>query len=293
LPELFGCSADLSSSNNTLWKGSLVIDRIDHAGNYLHYGVREFGMTAMMNGVALHGGFIPYGGTFLVFSDYARNAVRLAALMGIHTLFIYTHDSIGLGEDGPTHQPIEHLWSLRLIPNLSLWRPCDVVETAVAWKAAVERRHGPTSLVLTRQSLPHQIRTREQLVAIERGGYILVDSAGTPEVILIATGSEVALATGAAAKLAEQGRRVRVVSMPSVEVFEAQDADYREQVLPGAVTRRVVIEAGATAPWYKYTGIHGKVIGLDRFGESAPSAVLFKNFGFTVENVIQNVEELL
>ncbi len=293
LPELFGGSADLTPSNNTTWKGSLVIDRNEPAGNYLHYGVREFGMSAIMNGIALHGGFIPYGGTFLIFSDYARNAVRMAALMRSRTLFVYTHDSIGLGEDGPTHQPIEQLASLRLIPNMSLWRPCDAVEAAVAWKAAIERRHGPTCLVFSRQTLPHQSRNPAQVDAIQRGGYVLVDCKGLPDAIIIATGSEVHLATGAAAQLAAWGKQARVVSMPSVDVFEAQDAAYREAVLPVAITRRVVVEAGVTTPWYKYAGGSGRVIGLDRFGESAPSGALFKYFGFTVENVVETVAELL
>jgi transketolase len=278
-------------SNNTFWKGSVVIDRSGPAGNYLYYGVREFGMSAIMNGIALHGGFVPYGGTFLTFSDYSRNAVRMAALMGIRVLFIFTHDSVGLGEDGPTHHPIEHLASLRLIPNLSLWRPCDVVETAVAWKAAVERHHGPTCLAFSRQKLFHQPRSPEQIEAIQRGGYVLVDCQGTPEAIIIATGSEVYLVMGAARQLAARGRKIRVVSMPSVDVFEAQDAAYREAVLPAAITKRLVVEAGVTAPWYKYVGMNGKIIGLDRFGASAPSDVLFKHFGFTVEKVIKTVEE--
>ncbi len=293
LPELFGGSADLTPSNNTTWKGSLVTDRHEPAGNYLHYGVREFGMSAIMNGIALHGGFIPYGGTFLIFSDYARNAVRMAALVRSRTLFVYTHDSIGLGEDGPTHQPIEQLASLRLIPNMSLWRPCDAVEAAVAWKAAIERRHGPTCLVFSRQTLAHQSRNPAQVDAIQRGGYVLVDCKGVPDAIIIATGSEVHLATGAAAQLAAWGKQVRVVSMPSVDVFEAQDAAYREAVLPVAITRRVVVEAGVTTPWYKYAGGSGRVIGLDRFGESAPSGALFKYFGFTVENVVETVAELV
>jgi transketolase len=293
LPELLGGSADLTLSNNTFWKGSIVIDRSGPAGNYLYYGVREFGMSAIMNGIALHGGFVPYGGTFLTFSDYSRSAVRMAAMMGIRVLFVFTHDSIGLGEDGPTHQPIEHLASLRLIPNLSLWRPCDAVETAIAWKAAVERRSGPTCLAFSRQKLFHETRSLEQLAAISRGGYVLVDCEGSPEVILIATGSEVHLATRSAAQLAAAGRRVRVVSMPSVDVFEVQDASYRESVLPSAVTRRVVIEAGVTAPWYKYVGMNGKIIGLDCFGESAPSDALFEYFGLTVEKVVKAVEELL
>jgi transketolase len=293
LPDLLGGSADLTLSNNTFWKGSVVIDRSGPAGNYLYYGVREFGMSAIMNGIALHGGYLPYGGTFLTFSDYSRNAVRMAALMGIRVLFIFTHDSIGLGEDGPTHHPIEHLASLRLIPNMSLWRPCDGVETAVAWKAAVERRNGPSCLAFSRQKLLHQSRSPEQIAAVERGGYVLLDCQGLPEAIIIATGSEVHLATEAARQLAARGRRIRVVSMPSVDVYEAQESAYRESVLPAAVDRRVVVEAGVTAPWYKYVGMNGRIIGLDRFGESAPSDVLFNYFGFTVENVVKTVEELL
>jgi transketolase len=293
LPELLGGSADLTESNNTFWKGAVTISHNQPDGNYLHYGVREFGMSAVVNGMALHGGFIPYGGTFLVFSDYARNAVRLAALARFPSIFVYTHDSIGLGEDGPTHQPVEHLASLRLLPHLSLWRPCDATESAVAWKAAIERRNGPTCLIFSRQNLPHQQRTPEALAAVHRGGYILKDCAGTPEVILIATGSEVQLASEAAEQLAERGRKIRVVSLPSVDVFESQDAGYREAVLPAAVTKRVVIEAGVTAPWYQYAGIHGRIIGLNRFGESAPAGVLFQHFGFTVANVVRTVEELL
>jgi len=292
LPELLGGSADLSASNNTCWKGSLPISRDEPAGNYLHYGVREFAMTAIMNGLALYGGFIPYGGTFLVFSDYARSAVRMAALMRLRNILIYTHDSIGLGEDGPTHQPIEHLAGLRMLPNMSVWRPCDAVEAAVAWKAAIERRDGPTSIVLSRQQIPHQPRRPEQVEAVARGGYVLVDCPDDPEVIIMATGSEVQLTVAAAAQLAERGRQVRVVSLPSTDVFEAQDEAYRESVLPAAVTRRVVVEAGVSTPWYKYAGMSGKIIGLDRFGVSAPSEVLFQHFGFTVENVIRCVEEL-
>ncbi len=292
LPELLGGSADLSPSNNTTWGGSVVMDRGDTVGNYLHYGVREFGMAAVMNGIALHGGFIPYGGTFLVFSDYARNALRMAAIMGLRSLFVLTHDSIGLGEDGPTHQPVEHLWSLRLIPGMSLWRPCDAVESAVAWKVAVERADGPSCLVFSRQKLPHQNRDQLQLANIRRGAYVLRDCESEPEAILIATGSEVSLAMGAAAELESRGRRVRVVSMPSVDTFEAQDAAYRESVLPAAVSRRVVVEAGVTAPWYRYAGLGGRVIGLDRFGESAPGNTLLAHFGFTADNVVQVVETL-
>jgi transketolase len=293
LPELLGGSADLTSSNNTTWEGSVVIERGGPAGNYLYYGVREFGMTAVMNGIALHGGFIPYGGTFLTFADYSRNAVRMASLMGIRVLFVFTHDSVGVGEDGPTHHPVEHLASLRLIPDLALWRPCDAVEAAVVWWAALERREGPTCMAFSRQSLPHQTRSAEQLQAIGRGAYVLVDCDGEPDAIVIATGSEVNLAVGAAARLTEQGRRIRVVSMPSVNEFEAQDAGYREAVLPAKVTKRVVVEAGATASWYKYVGFDGKIVGLDRFSASAPGGILFKHFGFTVENVIKTIEEVI
>ncbi|MEZ5581596.1 MAG: transketolase family protein [Candidatus Competibacteraceae bacterium] len=293
LPELLGGSADLTLSNNTFWDGSIVIERTGPAGNYLYYGVREFGMSAIMNGMALHGGFIPYGGTFLTFADYCRNAVRMAAINKIRVLFIFTHDSIGVGEDGPTHHPIEHLASLRLIPDLSLWRPCDVVETAVAWKAAVERRDGPTCMTFSRQKLYHQPRAPEQIDAIQRGGYVLIDCEGLPDAILIATGSEVDIAVGAAAQLKERGHKIRVVSMPSVDVFEHQDAAYREAVLPPGIIKRVAVEAGATASWYKFVGLRGRIIGLDCFGLSAPGDVLFKHFGFTVENVVQTMEELL
>ncbi|TCO79723.1 transketolase [Plasticicumulans lactativorans] len=293
LPELFGGSADLTPSNNTLWKGSQVVSAAAAAGNYLHYGVREFGMCAVMNGMALHGGFIPYGGTFLVFSDYARNALRVAALAKVPSVFVFTHDSIGLGEDGPTHQPVEHLASLRVMPGITVWRPCDAVESMVAWQAAIERRDGPSALVFSRQNLPHQARDAARVAAIGRGGYVLVDSHEAPELILIATGSEVGLAVAAATELAAQGRRVRVVSMPCTEVFEAQDAAYREAVLPPACRVRIAIEAGATLPWYKYVGFDGRVIGLDRFGESAPAGKLFEHFGFTVAHVVQVARELL
>ena len=298
LPELLGGSADLTPSNNTFHKSSQHISAghgkaQDFSGNYLSYGVREFGMAAMMNGMALHGGFIPYGATFLMFSEYARNALRMAALMKIRSIFVFTHDSIGLGEDGPTHQAVEQTASLRLIPRMSVWRPCDSVETAVAWQAAIEKQHGPSCLILTRQNLPHQTRTPEQISAIAKGGYILQDSDGTPDAIIIATGSEIALATGAAAQLAQAGKKVRVVSMPSVETFLAQDAAYRESVLPAAVTARVAVEAGVTAAWYQFVGLQGKVVGLDTFGESAPAGVLFKHFGFTVENVVAAVESVL
>jgi len=293
LPELLGGSADLTLSNNTFWDGSIVIERTGPAGNYLYYGVREFGMSAIMNGMALHSGFIPYGGTFLTFADYCRNAVRMASIAKIRVLFIFTHDSIGLGEDGPTHHPIEHLASLRLIPDISLWRPCDVVETAVAWKAAIERRDGPTCMAFSRQKLIHQPRTLEKIDAIRRGGYVLVDCDGSPEAIIIATGSEMHLATGAAAQLSEQGRKIRVVSMPSVDTFEQQDLAYREAVLPPNIIKRVAVEAGATASWYKFVGLRGRIIGLDCFGLSAPGDVLFQHFGFTIDNVVQTVEELL
>ncbi|PWV64358.1 transketolase [Plasticicumulans acidivorans] len=293
LPELFGGSADLTPSNNTFWKGAKAIRHDDFAGDYINYGVREFGMSAVMNGMALHGGFIPYGGTFLVFSDYARNALRVAALAKIPSIFVYTHDSIGLGEDGPTHQPIEQLASLRVMPGIAVWRPCDAVEAAVAWQAAIERRDGPSVLVFSRQNLPHQARDAATLANVARGGYVLVDCQGSPELILIATGSEIGIAVTAATELSARGVAVRVVSLPCTEVFEAQDAAYRESVLPNDCRRRVVIEAGATAPWYKYVGLDGRVVGLDRFGESAPAGKLFEHFGFTVANVVKVAEELL
>jgi transketolase len=286
LPELVGGSADLTGSNNTWHDGSKAVNAGDAAGNYVYFGVREFAMTAISNGIALHGGLRPYCGTFLVFSDYARNAVRMAALMEVPNILVYTHDSIGLGEDGPTHQPVEHTASLRLIPNLRVWRPCDTVETAVAWRAAVERGDGPTALVLTRQGLAHQQRDDERIGAIARGGYVLREAEGDPELILIATGSEVHLAMAAAADLAGDGLAVRVVSMPCCEVFDRQDRAYREAVLPPSVTRRVAVEAGATAGWWRYVGSDGAVIGLDRFGESAPAGELFEKFGFSVENVV-------
>ncbi len=287
LPELVGGSADLTGSNNTLWSGSKVVSRASRSGNYIYYGVREFGMSAIMNGLALHKGFIPYGGTFLTFSDYARNAVRMAALMQIQTVFVYTHDSIGLGEDGPTHQAVEHLASLRVIPGMSVWRPCDSVESAVAWKAAIERRAGPTCLLFSRQGLPYQHRTGEQIANIARGGYVLRDSDGVPDVILIATGSEVAIAMQAADMLLSMGTQARVVSMPSTDVFDAQDETYRKAVLLPEVTARVAIEAGVTAFWTKYVGARGKVMGMDRFGESAPSNEVMTFFGFTAEKVAQ------
>ncbi len=289
LPELIGGSADLTGSNNTNWSGSKPLTA-DAAGNYVYYGVREFAMGAIMNGMVLHGGLIPYGGTFLVFSDYARNALRMAALMKVQSIFVFTHDSIGLGEDGPTHQPVEHAASLRVMPNMMVWRPCDTVETAVSWAAAIERRDGPTSLLLSRQGLAHQSRSPEQLESIARGGYVLVDSDSDPEAIVIATGSEVDIAVKAAQQF---GGRVRVVSMPSVECFERQDQDYRDSVLPPAVTRRVAVEAGVSDGWYKYVGMKGRVIGLDRFGESAPAPQVFERFGFTVDNVVRTLNDVL
>ncbi|MCC7097754.1 MAG: transketolase [Thermomonas sp.] len=289
LPELIGASADLAHSNLTLWKASKPVTSGDPDANYIHSGVREFGMTAISNGLALHGGFLPFDATFLVFSDYARNAVRMSALMGAQAIHVYTHDSIGLGEDGPTHQPIEHMASLRYIPNNDLWRPCDAVESAVAWKAAILRKDGPACLVFSRQTLPHQPRSDAQVADIARGGYVLKDSVGAPEVTLIATGSEVGLAMQAAAQL---GEGVRVVSMPSTEVFDRQDASYREAVLPRACRKRVAIEAGVTGFWRKYVGLDGAVIGIDSFGASAPAEALFPHFGITVEAVIEAVRSL-
>ena len=293
LSELIGGSADLAGSNLTLWSGSKSISKEDAAGNYLYFGVREFGMAALCNGIALHGGLIPYSATFLVFADYARNALRMAALMKIRQVFVFTHDSIGLGEDGPTHQPVEHVASLRLIPNMSVWRPCDAVETAVAWRSALERDSGPTSLALSRQNLLHQARDAGQIVNIARGGYVLADCEGTPEAIIIATGSEVALAMDAAGALSEKGRHVRVVSMPSTDVFDTQDGAYCEAVLPAAVSARVAVEAGVTSCWLKYVGLDGTVIGIDSFGESAPAEVAFEHFGFTVDNIVASVESVL
>ena len=293
LPELAGGSADLTGSNLTKHNGSVPVSGDNAAGNYVWFGVREFGMTAICNGLRLHGGWLPYCGTFLTFSDYARNALRMAALMKVQNVLVYTHDSIGLGEDGPTHQPVEHTASLRLMPNMSVWRPCDTVETAVAWRAAIERQNGPTSLVLTRQNLPHQPRSAAQIANIGRGGYVLKDCDGTPTIILIATGSEVYLAVTAAATLAADGVKARVVSMPSTDVFEAQDAAYRESVLPAAVMARVVIEAGVSNGWWQYAGPQGRIIGLDRFGESAPAEELFEHFGFSAENVVAVAKDVL
>ncbi len=292
LPELMGGSADLAGSNLTLWSGSKPI--VKHAdGNYINYGVREFGMAAIINGMALHGGFIPYGATFLMFSEYARNALRMAALMKIRNIMVFTHDSIGLGEDGPTHQPVEQIATLRMIPNMSVWRPCDAVESAVAWKMAILRKDGPISLIFSRQGLPHQERSVEQLELIEKGGYILFDCDGTPDAIIIATGSEVELAMGAAKVLSDKGKKIRVVSMPSTDFFDAQDEAYRESVLPSSVTARVAVEAGVTDGWIKYVGLQGKVVGINRFGESAPAGELFKEFGFTVDNVVKSVEAVI
>ncbi|WP_272665555.1 transketolase [Providencia sp. PROV174] len=292
LPEFMGGSADLAPSNLTMWSGSKALN-VDPAGNYIHYGVREFGMSAIMNGIALHGGFIPYGATFLMFVEYARNAVRMAALMKVRSIFVYTHDSIGLGEDGPTHQPVEQLASLRVTPNVSTWRPCDQVESAVAWKYAIERKDGPSALIFSRQNLEQQPRTAEQLANIEKGAYILKDCAGSPELIFIATGSEVELAVKAADQLTSEGRKVRVVSMPSTDAFDKQDAAYREAVLPANVSARVAIEAGIADYWFKYTGLNGAIIGMHTFGESAPAEELYKEFGITAEKAVEAAKSLL
>ncbi|EJC0776348.1 transketolase [Escherichia coli] len=293
LPELMGGSADLSPSNLTRHQKSVDFTGENPAGNYISYGVREFGMSAIMNGLALHGGFIPYGGTFLMFMEYARNALRMAALMKIRSVFVYTHDTIGLGEDGPTHQPVEQLASLRLTPNMETWRGCDQVEVAVAWQQAIERKDGPTSLVLTRQPLAQQPRTAAQLAEIARGGYVLSDCDGQPEMILISVGSEIELVVSAAKALTEEGRKVRVVSMPCTERFDNQDAAYKESVLPKAVRKRLAVEASIAGFWERYVGLDGKVIGMTSFGESAPANVLFKHFGFTPENVLAQARELL
>jgi len=293
LPEFLGGSADLAGSNLTIWAGSKGINK-DAGGNYIYYGVREFGMAAIANGIALHAGFIPYTATFLIFSEYARNALRMAALMKQRSIYVFTHDSIGLGEDGPTHQPVEQTATLRMIPNMGVWRPCDAVETAMAWKIAIERSTGPTCLLLSRQNLPHQPRTAEQLANIAKGGYVLLDcGCDTPDAILIGTGSEVELAVAAAKELSGKGKKIRVVSMPSTDCFESQSKEYQQSVLPDAVQARVAIEAGVTGGWYRYVGTKGRVIGLDRFGESAPAEQLFPYFGFTVENVVKAVEEIL
>jgi transketolase len=293
LPEFLGGSADLTGSNNTNRKDSTVWSASEPGGNYIHYGVREFGMSALMNGIALHGGFIPYGGTFLVFSDYARNAMRMSALMHQRVIYVMTHDSIGLGEDGPTHQPVEHVPSLRIIPNMFVWRPCDALETAIAWVDAIERRDAPSVLALTRQALPAQPRDAQQVANVRRGGYVLKDCAGAPEAILIATGSEVALAVDAAKALERQGKRIRIVSMPCTNVFDRQDASYRESVLPPSVASRVAIEAAAPETWWRYVGTKGTVVAMHSFGASAPAKDLFKHFGFTVENVVKAVQSTL
>ncbi|HIH0916857.1 TPA: transketolase [Vibrio cholerae] len=293
LPEFMGGSADLAPSNLTMWSGSQSLTAEDFSGNYIHYGVREFGMTAIINGIALHGGFVPYGATFLMFMEYARNAMRMAALMKVQNIQVYTHDSIGLGEDGPTHQPVEQIASLRMTPNMSTWRPCDQVESAVAWKLAIERKDAPSALIFSRQNLAQQPRSAEQVANIAKGGYILKDCAGQPELILIATGSEVELAVAAYEQLSAEGKAVRVVSMPSTDAFDKQDAAYREAVLPAAVTKRIAIEAGIADFWYKYVGFGGRIIGMTSFGESAPAGELFKLFGFTTENVVKQAKELL
>lgn len=293
IPEFIGGSADLAGSNLTLWSGSKGISAEDPSGNYIFYGVREFGMSAIMNGISLHGGFINYGATFLTFMEYARNAVRMSALMGLQNIFVYTHDSIGQGEDGPTHQPIEQIANLRMTPNMDVWRPCDATETAVAWKSAIERRNGPTSLVFSRQGIPAQSRNADQVAAISKGAYALSDCEGEPDVILIATGSEVDVAMKAAAALTERGKAVRVVSMPSSTTFDQQDEAYKQSVLPVEVGARIAIEAAHTDFWYKYVGFDGRIIGMSTFGESAPGGVLMEHFGFTVENVVNTAVELL
>jgi len=293
LPEFLGGSADLAGSNLTLWSGCKGVSPSDASGNYVYYGVREFGMSAVMNGVTLHGGFKPYGATFLMFMEYARNAVRMAALMKINPIFVYTHDSIGLGEDGPTHQPVEQVSILRLTPRMSTWRPCDAVESAVAWKFAIQRTGGPSALIFSRQGAPHMPRTDDQMRAIEKGAYVLKDCDGTPDAIIIGTGTEVELAVQAADTLAGQGKQVRVVSMPSMDVFDAQDAAYKESVLPDGVKARVAVEAGVSSLWPKYVGMHGKVIGVDTFGESAPAPEVYKELGVTAEAVAEAVNSLL
>jgi transketolase len=290
LPEIFGGSADLGCSNLTEWSGYKPMRADTPDSNYVNYGVREFGMSAIMNGIALHGGFIPFGATFLMFSEYARNALRMASLMKVQSIFVYTHDSIGLGEDGPTHQAIEQIPTLRMIPGMSVWRPCDTVESAVCWKAAIEKQDGPSCLIFSRQGLPHQQRSSEQIANISKGGYVLKDCDGTPDAIIIATGSEIALAVGAAEQLSD--KKIRVVSMPSTTAFDAQDESYRESVLPSSVTARVAVEAAVTEGWYKYVGLGGKVVGIDRFGESAPAGQLFEHFGFTVDNVVKAVNSV-
>jgi len=292
LPELFGGSADLGCSNLTEWSGYKPMRSEAAESNYVNYGVREFGMSAMMNGIVLHGGFIPFGATFLMFSEYARNALRMAALMKVQSIFVYTHDSIGLGEDGPTHQAVEQLPTLRMIPGMQVWRPCDAVESAVSWKAAIDHREGPSCLVFSRQDLAHQTRSSEQIQAIYKGGYILKDCEGTPDAIIIATGSEVELAMGAAGSEALAEKKIRVVSMPSTNVFDRQTAEYRESVLPSTVSARVAVEAAVADGWYKYVGLNGVVVGMNTFGESAPAKELFAYFGFTVDKVVEAVNSL-
>jgi transketolase len=293
LPELFGGSADLTPSNGTLRKDSVSLSPDAPAGNYAHFGVREFGMSAILNGISGHGGFIPYGGTFLTFSDYARNALRMAALMKLRVIFVYTHDSIGLGEDGPTHQPIEQLAGLRAIPHMDVWRPCDAVETAASWGIAIDNRDGPTCLIFTRQAVTHQPRRPDQVEAIKRGGYVLIDSEGPPEAIVIATGSEVGIASEAVKSAQAKGRKVRLVSMPSTTTFDRQDAAYRDSVLPPSVSRRVAVEAAAREPWWRYVGLTGQVVGIDHFGASAPAKDLFKQYGFTPEHVLQAIDKVM
>ena len=290
---MLGGSADLAGSNLTLWEGAKGISAADAAGNYVYYGVREFAMAAIMNGVALHGGFIPYGATFLIFMEYARNAVRMSALMGQRVLYVFTHDSIGLGEDGPTHQPVEQLTALRATPNLYTWRPCDAVESAIAWKLAIQRESGPTALIFSRQTLPAQIADSAQVQHAHRGGYVLVQEEGTLDAIVIATGSEVALAVEAAERLKTAGRGVRVVSMPCTELFDAQEAGYRETVLPSDVLARVAVEAGHRDFWHKYVGLDGRVVGMDSFGESAPASALFQHFGLTADYVVAAIEDVI
>ncbi len=292
LPELFGGSADLGCSNLTEWSGYKPMRSEAAESNYVHYGVREFGMSAMMNGIVLHGGFIPFGATFLMFSEYARNALRMAALMKVQSIFVYTHDSIGLGEDGPTHQAVEQLPTLRMIPGMQVWRPCDAVESAVSWKAAIDHREGPSCLVFSRQDLAHQTRSSEQIQAIYKGGYILKDCEGTPDAIIIATGSEVELAMGAAESETLAEKKIRVVSMPSTTVFDRQTAEYRESVLPSTVSARVAVEAAVVDAWYKYVGLNGVVVGMNTFGESAPAKELFAYFGFTVDKVVEAVNSV-
>ena len=291
LPEIFGGSADLGCSNLTEWSGHKPMRKDNPRANYINYGVREFGMSAIMNGIALHRGYIPFGATFLMFSEYARNALRMAALMKIRSIFVFSHDSIGLGEDGPTHQAIEQIPTLRMIPNMQVWRACDTVESAVSWRAAIERTDGPSCLIFSRQGLPFQQRSEEQIANISKGGYVLKDCEGTPDAIIIATGSEVALAMGAAEQMAD--KKIRVVSMPCTNVFDAQDEAYKESVLPSAVTARVAVEAAVTDGWYKYVGANGAIVGIDRFGESAPAGELFEYFGFTVDNVVKAVNSVL